>query len=115
MVQLAHEGGVPLVEDRVQNRQHRRPLLPGRRARRRVAHEVHDAALPRGAGEDLLDRAPQPLVGVGRHAEDAGGAALPQGAQKRQPPGVGLGVDRVQAEQAPVAVGARADRRDERA
>jgi len=55
------------------------------------------------------------IARVGRHAEDAGGAALPQGAQKRQPPGVGLGVDRVQAEQAPVAVGARADRRDERA
>ena len=115
MVQLPNKFRVAFVEDGVQDRQHGAPLLARGRAGGGVAHEVHDAALPRGAGEHFLYGAPQALVGIGCDAENAADPSLAQGAQEGEPPGVGLRVDRVQAEQAPVAVGAGPYGRDQRA
>ena len=66
------------------------------------------------ARENLLDRAPEALVGVAGDADGARHAACPQRRQEALPPVARLGVDRVEAGQAPVAVRAGADGRDER-
>mgnify|MGYP000023137853 CR=1 FL=1 len=58
-----------------------------------VAHQVHDAALPRGAGEDLLDGALEPLMGVAGDADDAVDPACAQRKQERLPAVIGLRVD----------------------
>lgn len=115
VVELAHERGVPLVEHRVQDRGHRRPLLARGGAGGGVPHQVHDASLPCGAREHLLYGAAQPLVGVGGDAEHAVHAPLSQRSQERQPAGAALGVDGVEPEQPPVSVGAGADGGDQRA
>ena len=114
LVEFAHEVGVALGEHGLQDAQHRAPLLPGRRVAGGVAHQVHDAALPCGAGEDLLYRALEALVGVAGDADDAVDPACAQRQQERLPAVVGLGVDGVEAEQAPVAARAGADGGDER-
>ena len=57
LVQLAHEPGVAFREHSLQDAEDGAFLLPGRRVAGGVAHQVHDASLPRGAGEHLLDRA----------------------------------------------------------
>ena len=115
MVELAHEVGIALREDRVQDRQHGRPLLAGGGAGGRAPHEVHDASLPGGPREHLLDGAPEALVGIRGHARDAGDAPPAQRPQEGEPAGVALRVDRVDPEQAAVAVRPRAYGRDERA
>lgn len=69
LVQPVHELGVALGEHGLPDVQHGAPLLPGRCRRR--WHQVHDAALPRGAGEDFLDGALEPLMGVAGDADDA--------------------------------------------
>ena len=108
VVQLAHEPGVALGEHCLQDAEHGAPLPPGRRVSRGVAHQVHDAPLPRRARENLLDRALEALVGVAGDADGARHAARPQRQEERFPAVVRLGVDRVEAEQAPVAVRAGA-------
>ena len=115
MVELPYQRRVLLVEHGMQDGQDRGPLLPCRGTRSRVAHEMHDAALPGGAGEDLLDGQAQALVGVGGHADHVMDAPFPQGAQERHPACMGLGVDGIQSQKPAVAVGSRADGRDQRA
>lgn len=78
LVQLAHELGVALGEDGLQDAEDGAPLLPGRRVAGGIAHQVHDASLPRGAGEDPLDGALEPLVGAAGDADDAVDPARPQ-------------------------------------
>lgn len=114
LVQLPHELGVALGEHGLQDAQHGAPLLPGRRVAGGVAHQVHDASLPRGAGEDLLDGALEALVGVAGDADDAVDPACAQRQQERPPAVVGLGVDGVEPQKAPVASRARADGGHER-
>lgn len=75
---------------------------------------MHDAALPRGAGEHLPDGALQALVSVAGDADDAVDPARPQRQQEGLPAVVGLRVDGVEPEQAPVAARAGADGGDER-
>lgn len=70
---------------------------------------MHDVSLPRGAGEDLLYRAPEALVGVAGVADDAVDPACAQRQQERPPTVIGLSVDGVEAEKAPVASRPRAD------
>ena len=83
--------------------------LPGAGLAHAVAHEVHDAALPGGALEDLADRAHQARVGVGDHEPHAGHAARPHRAQEAQPRVVGLGVHHGHAKHAPPAALVAAD------
>lgn len=109
LVELAHELGVALGEHGLQDAEHGAPLLPGRRVAGGVAHQVHDASLPGGAGEDLLDRALEALVRIAGDADDAIDPARPQREEERPPAVVGLCVDGVEAEQAPVAARAGAD------
>ncbi len=59
-----HELGVALGEHGLQDARHGALFLPGRRVAGGVAHQMHDAAPPGGAREDLLDRAPEALVGA---------------------------------------------------
>ena len=75
VVQLAHERGVLLGEDGVQYGAYGGLVALALRAWRRVSLQVNDAALPGGAGEDLLYRLPEPFVGVARDAHDAVDAA----------------------------------------
>ena len=111
---LAREPGVALGENGLQDAEHGAPLLPGRRVAGGVAHQVHDAALPRGAREHLLDRAPEAPVGVAGDAYDPVDPARPQREKERPPAAVGLCVDGVEPEQAPVAARPGADSGHER-
>ena len=115
MARLARQGRVPLVEHGARDREHGRALLPGRRARSRVAHKARHAPLPGGSREGLLDGAAQALVRVGGYADGPLSTPLAQRAQRRRPSGIGLRVDGIESEQAPVAARAGADGGDERA
>lgn len=75
---------------------------------------MHDAALPRGAREDLLDRAPETLVGVAGDADHAVDPAYAQRQQERPPAVVGLGVDGVEPQEAPVPARVDVDGGDQR-
>ena len=69
---------------------------------------MHDAALPRGAGEDLLDGALEPLMGVAGDADDAVDPACAQRKQERLPAVIGLrvgSVEKVGVEPDPKRVG----------
>lgn len=58
LVELPHELGVALGEHGIQDAQHGAHLgLPGDALADGAEHQVHDAALPRGARKDFLDRA----------------------------------------------------------
>ena len=70
---------------------------------------MHDAALPRGALEDLRDRLDEPLVVVRDHALDARDAAPAQAAQERLPRHRRLGVHHAEAHEPPRAVVAAGD------
>lgn len=61
---------------------------------------MHGAALPRGALEDLAERADEPGMGVGDDELDARDASVPDLPQERQPGVVGLRARRVHAEDA---------------
>jgi len=52
----------------------------------------------------LLDGAAHALVRIGGYAGDPFNTSLAQRAQKRRPSGIGLRVDGIESEQAPVAV-----------
>ena len=102
LVELPHELGVALGEHGLQDAQHGALFLPGRRVAGGVAHQMHDAALPRGAREDLLIGALEALVGVAGDADHAVDPACAQRQQERLPTVVGLGVDGVEPQKAPV-------------
>ena len=90
---LPHGLGVALGGHGLRDARHGALFPPGRRVAGGAAHQVHDAALPRGAREDLLDRALEALVGV---AGDAGRAVDPACARRqreRPPAAVGPGAD----------------------
>ena len=70
---------------------------------------MHDATLPRGAREDLLNRALEALVGVAGDADHAVDPACAQRQRERLPAVVGLGVDGVEPQKAPVPARADAD------
>lgn len=114
LVQFPHQLRVALREHGLEDAEDRGPLLPGRRVAGGVAHQVHDAALPRGAGEDLLDRAPEALVRIAGDADDAVDPARPQREKERPPAVVGLRVDGVEPQKAPVPARAGADGGHER-
>lgn len=70
---------------------------------------MRDAALPRGAREDLPDRALEALAGVAGDADHAVDPACAQRQRERLPAAVGLGVDGVEPQKAPVPARADAD------
>lgn len=113
-MELPHELEVALDEHGLRDAQHGALFLPGRRVAGGVAHQMHDAALPRGAREGLLDRAFEALVGVAGDADHAADPACAQRQRERLPAVVGLGVDGVEPQKAPVPARADADGGDQR-
>ena len=64
VVHGGHGGGVAPAEHLRHDPAHAAPQLPGARLAHAVAHEVDGAALPRGALEDLAERADEARAGV---------------------------------------------------
>lgn len=64
-----------LGEHDLRDARHAAFFLPGRRIAGGAAHQAHDTALPRGAREDLPDRALEALMGVAGDADHAVGPA----------------------------------------
>ena len=106
VVGRARHGGVILREHRLHDLAGGLSLALGWQHRANAALEVHDAALPRGAGEAFGDGAPPPLVGVARDALHAACTARAQVAAEPEPARVGLGVDGGKPHDAAGAVGA---------
>lgn len=105
-------GGVAPADHLRDDPAHAEPELPGAGLAHAVAHEVDCAALPRGALEDLAERADEARVGVEPHAANAGGASLAAALDvSRVEPDVGhrRAVERPCAELLDVGVQARRD------
>lgn len=81
---------------------------------RRLARGWRDAAPRRGAQEDPPDRAIEALVGVAGDADHTVDSACVQRQRERLPAVVGLGVDGVEPQKAPVTARADADGGDQR-
>ena len=88
---------------------HVAPELPGAGLAHAVAHEVDRAALPRGALEDLAEGADEARVGVRDDEPHARRPARADGPQEGEPRVVRLGVDHVDARDAPPAARIAAD------
>ena len=84
--------------DRARGLADRLLLGPGGHGVDHVALEVDDAALPRGAGEELSHGAHDAAVGVGGHALDPVQAVPAQLPQESLPAAVALGVDAGEAD-----------------
>lgn len=96
-------GGVPGAEDRGDDPADAAPELPGAGLAHAVAHQVHRAALPCGALEDLAYGPDQALVGIGDDELGAGRAAVAQLPQEAEPRFVGLRVHHGYPQHAPPA------------
>lgn len=98
-----HGGGVAPAEHLRHDPAHAAPELPGAGLAHAVAHEVDRAALPRGALEDLAERPDEPRAGVRDDEPHARRPARADSPQEGEPRVVGLGVDHVDARNAPLA------------
>lgn len=108
-----HGGGVAPAEHLRHDPAHAAPELPGAGLAHAVAHEVDRAALPRGALEDLAERPDESRVGVRDDEPHARRPARADGSQEGEPRVVGLGVNHVDAQDAPPAARVAADGRDD--
>ena len=104
-------GGVAPAEHLRDDPAHAPPELPGAGLAHAVAHQVDGAALPCGALEDLAERSDEPRVGVGDDEPHARRAARADGPEEGQPRVVRLGVNHVDAQDAPPAARVAADGR----
>lgn len=104
-----HGGGVARAEHLRHDPAHAAPELPGAGLAHAVAHEVDRAALPRGALEDLAERPDEPRVGVRDDEPHARRPARADSPQEGEPRVAGLGVDHVDAQDAPPAARIAAD------
>ena len=102
----AHVTRVGLGEDRADGGRHHRALSL-HHPRQDVAHEVHPAALPGGAQQDLADRGLEARVVATDHERDAVEAPSAQVAQEVTPEGLVLAV--AQGESQDLAVAVEAD------
>lgn len=109
VVHGGHGGGVAPAEHLRDDPAHTAPELPGAGLAHAVAHEVDRAALPRGALEDLAERPDEPRVGVRDDEPHARRPARADSPQEGEPRVVRLGVDHVDARDAPPAARVAAD------
>lgn len=109
LVEPPRELGAALGGRGLRDARHGALSLPGRRVAGGAAHQVRDAAPPRGARKDLPDRALEALVGVAGDADRAVDPACAQRQQERLPAVAGLGADGVEPQKAPVPARAGAD------
>lgn len=79
-----------------------------------IPHEVHPAALPRRAGQHLLDRCLEPLVGIAAHQLHTLEASPHQAAQKVQPKGIFLTLAKRELQDLPFPGLLHSDRHDQR-
>lgn len=104
-----HGGGVAPAEHLRDDSAHAAPELPGAGLAHAVAHEVDRAALLRSALEDLAERPNELRVGVRDDEPHARRAAREDSPQEGKPRVVKLGVDHVDARDAPLAARIAAD------
>lgn len=102
-------GGVAPAEHLRDDPAHAAPELPGAGLAHAVAHEVDRAALPRGALEDLAECPDESRVGVRDDEPHARRPARADSPQEGEPRVVRLGVNHVDAQDAPPAARIAAD------